>query len=200
MLYEPSAQKCSVCRDVILYCDCQRKTSTFVEITLQPKPTNLEALETSPPNDSLAFQASRRDWVSEMQQIPVIDVVAAVMSRGGRFLLCKKPEGSSLQGKWEFPGGKVAEGETKESALTREILEELGIGVTVGELLGQSDHIASSSVYRVHYFRAIPVSTAPLTLFEHDGATWATEEEISNLQLAPSDENFLNENRSKLFQ
>ena len=200
MVFEPSGQKCSVCLDVLFYCDCQRKTSTYVEVNFQPMQTNLESLLTSRTYDSLPLQASQRDWVFEMQPTTVIDVVAAVMSRGGRLLLCKKPEGSSLQGKWEFPGGKVAEGETKESALTREILEELGIGVSVGELLGQSDHLASSSVYRVHYLEATPSSTAPLTLFEHDGAVWATEAEISNLQLAPSDESFLNENRSKLFQ
>ena len=62
-----------------------------------------------------------------------VTVVAAVIERGGRILITRRPAGSHLAGFWEFPGGKPDPGETFEDALRREIAEELGAEVTVGE-------------------------------------------------------------------
>jgi 8-oxo-dGTP diphosphatase len=64
-------------------------------------------------------------------QPPVILVVAvALVDADGRVLLAERPQGKSMAGLWEFPGGKVREGETPEAALIRELKEELGIDVT----------------------------------------------------------------------
>ena len=62
-----------------------------------------------------------------------IEVVAAVIERDGKLLITRRPEGSHLSGLWEFPGGKPQPGETFEQALRREIAEELGAEVSVGE-------------------------------------------------------------------
>lgn len=65
-----------------------------------------------------------------MQKIPTMLVVAAALADGeGRVLLQQRPEGRAMAGLWEFPGGKVEEGEVPEAALARELREELGIEV-----------------------------------------------------------------------
>lgn len=70
-----------------------------------------------------------------------IPVVAAVLwDERGRVLLARRPPGGPHGGLWEFPGGKVEPGESPESALAREILEELGAGVKVGREVGRVDH------------------------------------------------------------
>ena len=61
--------------------------------------------------------------------LPLVLVVAAVIVRGGRVLLSRRPPGKHLAGLWEFPGGKVEDGETPEAALAREVREELGVEI-----------------------------------------------------------------------
>ena len=63
---------------------------------------------------------------------PHAEVVAGVLVRAGAWLLCRRPDGSNMAGYWEFPGGKVKEGETREEALRRELEEELGVAVSIG--------------------------------------------------------------------
>jgi 8-oxo-dGTP diphosphatase len=70
----------------------------------------------------------------------VIDVVAAVIERDGRLLVTRRTAGSHLEGLWEFPGGKVQPGESREDALAREIREELAVSVTVGPLVLDTLH------------------------------------------------------------
>ena len=71
--------------------------------------------------------------------MPRIEVVAAVFHRDGEVLACKRAPGKSAAGKWEFPGGKIDDDdETPELALVREIREELGISVSVGDLVDRS--------------------------------------------------------------
>lgn len=65
----------------------------------------------------------------------MIAVVAGVLFREGRLMLCRRPEGKELAGKWEFPGGKLEEGESPEQALERELREELAIDVRVGRVI-----------------------------------------------------------------
>jgi len=62
-----------------------------------------------------------------------LPVIAAIIRENNRVLLCQR-KGGALAGKWEFPGGKLEEGETPEECLVREIEEELGISITVGDI------------------------------------------------------------------
>ena len=66
----------------------------------------------------------------------VIRVVAAVIERGGRYLITQRNAGAVLPLLWEFPGGRVEEGESDEDALTREVKMRIGADVTVGEKIG----------------------------------------------------------------
>ncbi len=70
----------------------------------------------------------------------MITVAAGVWVRDGRVLVCRRAPGRDHAGKWEFPGGKVEAGETPESALARELREELGVEGKVGESLRRSIH------------------------------------------------------------
>jgi 8-oxo-dGTP diphosphatase len=68
----------------------------------------------------------------------MIDVTAAILYRDGKIFIAKRSSTSSLPSKWEFPGGKVDVGETLEECLTRELYEEFGIIVTIGDFVAES--------------------------------------------------------------
>jgi len=93
--------------------------------------------------------------------IPCHTVVVGVIERDGRVLIDKRPSGGLLGGLWEFPGGKVRPGESLEEALHREVLEEIGIGIRVGELIATVDHAYSHFRIRLHAFRCTYASGTP---------------------------------------
>ena len=82
-----------------------------------------------------------------------IEVVAAVIEQDGRFLLTLRPDGTHLAGHWEFPGGKVHEGETHAEALQRELLEELDIVGAVGELVHTVTHAYPEKTVTLFFYR-----------------------------------------------
>jgi 8-oxo-dGTP diphosphatase len=76
----------------------------------------------------VAYEISRRDWIAgEAAKPRVLVVAAALIDADGRVLLARRPAGKMMAGLWEFPGGKVGEGETPEAALVRELAEELAV-------------------------------------------------------------------------
>jgi 8-oxo-dGTP diphosphatase len=117
----------------------------------------------------------------------VIRVVAAVVEREGRLLLCRRPTGKRHAGLWEFPGGKLHPDETVADAARRELAEELGVEVlAVGErLLALPD---PGSVYQVE-FHPVKIAGEPQPL-EHEALGWFHPEELADLDLAPSDRAF----------
>ena len=82
-----------------------------------------------------------------------VTVVAAVIERGGLILITRRPAGSHLAGLWEFPGGKPDPGETFEDALRREITEELGATVIVGERIETVEWEYPDKRVRILFFR-----------------------------------------------
>jgi 8-oxo-dGTP diphosphatase len=62
-------------------------------------------------------------------------VTAAILRKEGKILIAKRQSGDAFEGKWEFPGGKIEEGETPEQCLRRELFEEFGIDASIGNLL-----------------------------------------------------------------
>ena len=82
-----------------------------------------------------------------------IEVVAAVIERDGRYLITRRLEGTHLAGLWEFPGGKLLPGEQPEDALRRELKEELGVEVAVGELIQMVDWAYPEKSVRLLFFR-----------------------------------------------
>jgi 8-oxo-dGTP diphosphatase len=92
----------------------------------------------------------------------------------------------TLAGKWEFPGGKVEAGESPRAALAREIFEELGVIIRVGELLGSGTANVGTRVVRLDVYEATMVS-GTITLREHSEVRWATADELHDFDWAEAD-------------
>ena len=82
-----------------------------------------------------------------------VDVVAAVVDDGGRYLVTRRPAGVHLAGMWEFPGGKVGEAETHADALRREMVEELGVDVAVEGLVLSTAHSYPDRTVALHFYK-----------------------------------------------
>ena len=83
----------------------------------------------------------------------VVEVVAAVIERDGRYLITRRLQDTHLAGLWEFPGGKIGPGEPPEAALKRELSEELGVTAEVGELLESVDWSYPEKTVHILFFR-----------------------------------------------
>jgi len=116
----------------------------------------------------------------------VIEVVAAILKREGKYLIARRAPGKHLAGYWEFPGGKVEEGETPEESLQREMWEEFGVHADVGAYLGDNVHDYGSKVIRLLAYE-VAVSGELLQSTDHDCIEWATLEEMRNYHLAEAD-------------
>jgi 8-oxo-dGTP diphosphatase len=116
--------------------------------------------------------------------IPV--VCAIIEDEAGRFLLAKRPEGKCHGGFWEFPGGKLEEGESVEAALVRELQEELLIQTEVFQILEMVEHNYEKSSIRLIPCRARILSGLP-TALEHSEIGWFSVHQIDRSSLAPAD-------------
>lgn len=110
-------------------------------------------------------------------------VVGAVIVRDGLVLSTRRGPYSSLPGLWEFPGGKVEPGESLHAALVREIREELGAQILVGELLETTTHHYPSGAVTLTTFRCVLLSEE-VVLAEHDAAVWLPPKALSTLRWA----------------
>ena len=118
---------------------------------------------------------------------PVVRVLAAVIQRQGRYLVCLRPRHKRHGGLWEFPGGKLESGETLQQAAARELKEELGTEpMGYGRLL--FSHREAGSPFHIE-FLLVEIAGEPKAL-EHEQLRWATVEELEILPLAPSDRAF----------
>lgn len=117
-------------------------------------------------------------------------VVAAVVRRGDRYLVCQRPRNKKYGAKWEFPGGKCQVGESSHEALTRELFEELRLVVRDSEeaLCALEDPDAGVKIG----FYPVKVSGRP-ELLEHISLAWLSLSELHDLDLAPSDRVFVNQ-------
>ena len=125
---------------------------------------------------------------SESARRPLIAVVAAVISRGNLYLLCQRPAGKLHAGLWEFPGGKVRDGETHAAALERELSEELGLRVANAgpSRYERADKDAGVTVV----FHDVEVIGEP-QLVEHAAIGWCPVDALTRMSLAPSDADFV---------
>lgn len=115
-------------------------------------------------------------------------VVAAVVRRDGAYLVARRPRGKRHGGLWEFPGGKIRNGEDDRAALARELREELDVAVDdVGEVLFVARDPGSRFVIR---FRAVDVDGEPRSL-EHEEVRWVESSRLDQLDLAPADLRFV---------
>ena len=120
------------------------------------------------------------------------EVAAALIWRKGKFFICKRPEGKARAHLWEFVGGKVEAGETREEALVRECREELGVKVRVGEKFMGVTHAYPDLTVHLTVYHAEIVWGEP-QLFEHEDARWIAPYEIEEYAFCPADEDILRE-------
>jgi 8-oxo-dGTP diphosphatase len=113
-------------------------------------------------------------------------VVAAAVERDGRVLVVRRAPGQKLEGKWEFPGGKVEAGESEQAALEREMLEELGVYGTAGDFVGESAFAYAFGEVRLKLYRFNWLS-GEMTLTVHDQLDWVTPEALPYVDFAPAD-------------
>lgn len=124
------------------------------------------------------------------------EVVAALVWDGGRFLICQRPAHKARGLLWEFVGGKVEPGETKEQALVRECREELAVAISVGEVFMEVDHDYPDLNVHLTLFNAAIIEGTP-RLLEHNDIRWITPEEIPQYEFCPADEEILRRLQTK---
>ena len=113
-------------------------------------------------------------------------VTAAIIFKEERVLIARRSSGSKLPLVWEFPGGKVEEGETPQECLQRELLEELGIKVTVGDFLGKSNYsYPHGQIELLAYY--VTWEEGNIKLTSHDYVAWVSLDEIKEYDMAPAD-------------
>jgi len=111
-----------------------------------------------------------------------LPVMAAIIQQGDRVLLCQRAEGA-LAGKWEFPGGKLEEGETPEECLVREIQEQLDISIEVGSIYqAVHAHYDHGDFLLVGYLAQ--QTSGDITLRVHSDCAWVTLDELDQYDLA----------------
>ena len=115
----------------------------------------------------------------------VVKVVAAIIAEKGRIFATQRGYGEFKDG-WEFPGGKIEEGEMPQQALVREIQEELDTEVEVGDLLGTVEYDYPTFHLSMQCFLC-RIKSGRLNLKEHEAARWLAEDELDNVDWLPAD-------------
>lgn len=120
----------------------------------------------------------------------MVEVVAALVWRGDRFMICQRPAHKARGLLWEFVGGKVESGETKEQALVRECWEELDILLKVKDIFMELTHEYPDITVHLSLFNAEILEGEPKKL-EHNDIKWIRPEEIPQYEFCPADKAIL---------
>ena len=114
-------------------------------------------------------------------------VSAGIVCRNGKILICQRPKGKSLAGFWEFPGGKLEEGESLQDCLKRELKEELDIEIAVGDFFMESVYQYEFGEISLNaYFATLSADQEPV-LKEHPQLVWINPKDLGAYAFAPAD-------------
>ncbi len=116
----------------------------------------------------------------------IIDVVAAIIRRGGQILITQRFDHVHLPGLWEFPGGKVEGGESLQAALEREIMEELGVKIRVHDEFFTVEHDYPTKSVRLHFFNCSIIEGEP-QLIEVADMRWVHPQDLGQFDFPPAD-------------
>ena len=119
----------------------------------------------------------------------MIEVVAALIWREGKFLICQRPANKKRALLWEFVGGKVEQGETKEQALIRECIEELALKVVPMDVFMEVTHVYPDVTVHLTLYNAT-AEGEPQRL-EHNDIKWITASQIDDYEFCPADVDIL---------
>ena len=120
----------------------------------------------------------------------ITEVVAALIWKDNKFMICQRPAHKARGLLWEFVGGKVEAGETKEQALVRECQEELAVTLSVGGVFMDVIHEYPDLTVHLTLFNAT-MAEGELQKLEHNDIQWITPREIPNYEFCPADEEIL---------
>lgn len=118
------------------------------------------------------------------------EVVAALIWDRNKFMICQRPAQKARGLLWEFVGGKVEPGETKEQALIRECREELAVTLRVGEVFMDVVHEYPDLTVHLTLFHAA-IATGTPQMLEHNDIRWITVDEIDRYEFCPADDEIL---------
>lgn len=118
------------------------------------------------------------------------EVVAAFIWDKGKFLACQRPAHKTRGLLWEFVGGKVEPGETKQQALIRECTEELAVKIHVGSVFMELTHVYPDITISLTLFHASIIEGEP-QLLEHNDIRWIIPDEIPEYSFCPADKDIL---------
>lgn len=116
----------------------------------------------------------------------MVEVVAALNWNKDRLMICQRPAHKARGLLWEFVGGKVEPGETKEQALIRECQEKLAVTLSIGDVFMDVVHEYPDLTVHLTLFNAAILEGIPKKL-EHNDIKWITPSEISNYEFCPAD-------------
>jgi 8-oxo-dGTP diphosphatase len=120
----------------------------------------------------------------------MIEVVAALIWDNDKFMICQRPANKARALLWEFVGGKVEPGETKEQALIRECQEELAIMLSVGDVFMDVVHEYPDITVHLTIYHAT-IESGEIQMIEHNDIQWITPDEIDLFEFCPADTEIL---------
>jgi 8-oxo-dGTP diphosphatase len=126
-------------------------------------------------------------------QAPLRTVVAALITRETKLLICQRKRGDSFALRWEFPGGKVESGESLAEALARELREELGVAATIGEEVYRTRHRYSElrDEFLLIFFRASLASGASPVNLAFERFEWTDPPSLPQYDFLPADKELI---------
>jgi 8-oxo-dGTP diphosphatase len=116
----------------------------------------------------------------------MISVTAAILIKDKRILIAQRKHSGKLPGKWEFPGGKIEEGESPEECLKRELKEELNIDISVKSFFTESIYTYPDFTIRLIAYLTT-FNTGKLEVKDHEKITWSLIDELDSFDFAEAD-------------
>lgn len=113
-------------------------------------------------------------------------VIAAVIMNQDKVMIAQRAKKDSLYSKWEFPGGKMEDGETEHQCLKRELHEEFGIDAQVGEYIISSFFEHNTISYEMRVYEVVSFQGS-ISLFDHQAIKWVTPNELINYDMPDPD-------------